>query len=512
VDTVRKGIPVIELSDISFKYKGGAESTGLSDINLTIGDGECVLLCGESGCGKTTLTRLINGLIPHYYEGSLAGKVRVKGRDIAARPLYETAGLIGSVFQNPRSQFFNVDTTSEIAFGCENLGMPEEEILRRVETAAAAMNIEYLMGRSIFALSVGEKQKIACTSVFALDPAVLVLDEPSSNLDMNSIGDLRRQIAFWKGQGRTIVIAEHRLHYLAGLADRIIYLRQGSIVREYTWAALETLPPEERDSLGMRSLDLRRINPGRADSGGPPADLTTEDQNRIGLNNFHFVYKRGQAVLDIPSLTLPKSGIIAVIGRNGAGKSTLARCLCGLEKGCPGIMETAGKRYKAGSRLKRCYLVMQDVNHQLFTESVLDEVLISMEKPDTAEAERILESLDLLPLKDLHPMSLSGGQKQRTAIASALASRRELLIFDEPTSGQDLRHIGRTADMLREFQRLGKTILVITHDLELIFAACTHTVCMEKGKAAAAYPLDDEGKRRTLDFFTGAGRYADVHT
>jgi energy-coupling factor transport system ATP-binding protein len=165
-------------------------------------------------------------------------------------------------------------------------------------------------------------------------------------------------------------------------------------------------------------------------------------------------------------------------------------------------MEMGGKTYKARARLKHCYMVMQDVNHQLFTESVLDETLISMKEPLAAEAEGILERLDLLSLKERHPMSLSGGQKQRVAIASALASRRELIILDEPTSGLDKRHIGHVAESLRELRGLGKTLLVITHDPELILACCTYAVRMENGEAAAAYPLDGEGRWRTIDFFT----------
>jgi energy-coupling factor transport system ATP-binding protein len=490
---------MIELKDVSFRYKSGAQDTGLSDLNLTIGDGECVLLCGESGSGKTTFTRLINGLIPHYYEGSLSGKVLINGREIAVMQLYETAALVGSVFQNPQSQFFSVETSSEITFGCENLGLPEDEILERLERTSCEMKIKHLLGRSIFSLSGGEKQKIACASVSALCPAVFVLDEPSSNLDMETIAELRYLIGSWKAQGKTIIIAEHRIHYLRGLADRIIYMREGKILCEYSWNKLEALPAKEFTALGLRSLDLQWLK----SAGTGDFDRPMPDRGWIRLLNFHFSYKLRFQVLNIPSLMLPKGGIIAVIGRNGAGKSTFARCLCGLENRCPGIMETGGKIYKTRARLKHCYMVMQDVNHQLFTESVLDEVLISMKKPVAIDAEKILESLDLLAFKDLHPLSLSGGQKQRVAIASALASCRELIVFDEPTSGLDRRHMGYVAENMRSLQRLGKTLLVITHDPELILACCTYTLYMENGKIMGTYPLNDGGKRRILDFFAG---------
>jgi energy-coupling factor transport system ATP-binding protein len=498
---------MIDLQNLSFLYGGSEKRVGIWDINLHVEAGSFVLLCGVSGCGKTTLTRVINGLIPHFYEGELTGRVIVQDRNIAETPLYETAGIIGSVFQNPRSQFFNLDTDSEVAFGCENMGLPESVIRERVQETVAGLHIENLMGRDIFALSAGEKQKIACASVGALNPSVIVLDEPSSNLDMKTIKDLRRLLNLWKSQGKTIIIAEHRLHYLAGMVDRILYMREGRIVHEYTWADMESLYVEERNNLGLRLLNLRDMNI-LADSsienssqvtGAPEVTKTSG----IVLSNFCFSYnhKQGQQVLNIPSLDLPQNGIIAVIGHNGAGKSTFARCLCGLEKRCPGIISIEGKTYKAGDRLKHCYMVMQDVNHQLFTESVLDEVLISMKEPVTAEAERILKSLDLLSIKDLHPMSLSGGQKQRIVIASALASRRELIVFDEPTSGLDRRHMGYVAHNLQELQRLGKTILVITHDPELIMACCTYTLCIEDGKAVAAFPLNNEGRRKTLSFF-----------
>jgi energy-coupling factor transport system ATP-binding protein len=233
-------------------------------------------------------------------------------------PVYETAALVGSVFQNPQSQFFNVETTSEITFGCENLGLLEDEIVARLEKISDEMKIKHLLGRSIFSLSGGEKQKIACASVAALYPAVFALDEPSSNLDMETIAELRNLIVSWKARGKTIIIAEHRLHYLRGLADRIVYMREGKILCEYSWNKLEALPVEECAALGLRSLDLQGLKAGMGNCNQP-----APDRGWIGLSDFRFSYKRGLRVLDIPSLMLPKGGIIAVIGRNGAGKLTL---------------------------------------------------------------------------------------------------------------------------------------------------------------------------------------------
>ena len=221
---------MIELKNITFSYER-REQGGLRNINLTVKNGECILLCGRSGCGKTTITRLVNGLIPRFYDGELTGQVVIDGKDIADLTMYEISEKVGSVFQNPRTQFFNTDSDSEIAFGLENQGMPTEELRQRVETTAADLEIQSLRNRSLHALSGGEKQKVAFASVYAMNPDIYLLDEPSSNLDMDAIQDLRKHLKLVKQQGKTILIAEHRLYYLMDVVDRIVYMEQGQIAR-----------------------------------------------------------------------------------------------------------------------------------------------------------------------------------------------------------------------------------------------------------------------------------------
>lgn len=482
---------MIHLNHVSFQY-ANADSGSLRDISLQVERGECVLLCGQSGCGKTTLTRLINGLIPHYYEGGLSGNVSVDGLDVKNAELYETSRLVGSVFQNPRSQFFCVDTTGEIAFGCENLGFPPAEIDRRVDTAAREMSATDLLGRSIFNLSGGEKQKIACASVSAMAPEVFVLDEPTSNLDIDAIEDLKDTLRMWKAQGKTILIAEHRLYWLRELCDRVIYLRKGTIERDTSMAEFCGYTAETLTGMGLRALSLSDLPTGEAQP--LPGETMT-------LRGYRYAYRGSPShALDIPEATLPKGGVIAVIGRNGAGKSTLSKCLCGLVQHCKGICDCGGETYSYRQMLKKSYMVMQDVNHQLFCESVEEELRLGMDEADGAELKRVMDALELTPFRERHPLSLSGGQKQRVAIASALLAGKELLVFDEPTSGLDFRHMKQTARLLGSLS--GKrTVFIVTHDPELIVRCCNFVLHLENGRVKEQYVLDGEGGTRLRHFF-----------
>ena len=319
---------MIECQDVSFSYPastlpdserqaGGA----LKHISCTIEDGSFVLLCGTSGCGKTTMTRLFNGLIPHYHEGTYTGSVYLDGKDTRDLSLFDISLKVGSVFQNPRSQFFNVDTTSELAFGPENHGIAEDLVRDRVKRVAAQLKLEPLLDRSIFSLSGGEKQKIACGSAAAIDPDVYVLDEPSSNLDAYAIADFRQLLFTLKSQGKTIIISEHRLYYLSGLFDRVLYLKDGEIEGDYTAEEFCGLSAKQRDDMGLRPLDLA----GLSGIEGPPQRM---NEAVWTIKNVSFAYKHEPETLHITETTFPSGSATAIIGHNGAGKSTFARCLC----------------------------------------------------------------------------------------------------------------------------------------------------------------------------------------
>lgn len=482
---------IIQISNVSFQYEN-SEKGALHDVSLTVGPGECILLCGESGCGKTTITRLLNGLIPHFYEGTLNGMVEVCGLKIQEEELYTIAEKVGSVFQNPRSQFFCLDTTSEVAFGCENMGLPEDEIKQRIAKVTRELKMENLMGRNIFKLSGGEKQRVACASVSAMQPEIFVLDEPTSNMDLDAIEELKKTLLFWKKQGKTIVIAEHRLYWLKYICDRVIYMEEGHIVSDLPMKTFVTFSEDRIKAMGLRGLSLSQPEfPEKPEKSG----------KTIIFKNYHFNYEK-EEVLHMSDVTVPAESIIAVTGHNGAGKSTFLRCLCGLEKKFKGHTVLDGANLSGRQMLKNCCMVMQDVNHQLFCETVEEEIQLGMAEEKADKVSDLLRELDLAGFRERHPMSLSGGQKQRVAIASAVLAEKSVLIFDEPTSGLDYKHMRQTAGLFQRLKERKKTMFIITHDPELIVMCCTHVLHIEHGEVQEFYPLTREHCGQFMEQFS----------
>ena len=483
---------MIHIQNVSFTYEQ-ADTPSLKNINLSVKTGECVLLCGKSGCGKTTLIRLLCGMLPDFYNGAFTGSVSVKGIDPVTAPMYEIAKTVGTVFQNPRTQFYTVNTTSEIAFGCENFGMEPELIRDRVCETADALHINSLLDRNIFQLSGGEKQKIAFASIYAVNPDIYVLDEPSSNLDNHAINELRSMLQFLKAHGKTIVIAEHRIRYLKELADRAVYMKEGQIEKEYTMQELDSMSISERMETGIRPVSLGGFSSVIKEQSESSGDIGADASIQMKDVSFSYTKYKGQPSLTIPEACFPAGTVIAVTGNNGAGKSTLVSVVGGLLKNKKGTIRINGNIQSAKERLFVSYMVMQEVNHQLFTDSVKEEIVLGVKNPDEEALNAVLTKMDIERLKDRHPMTLSGGQKQRVAIAAAVFCKKKILIFDEPTSGLDFFHMMQTAELIKTLKADDTYIFVITHDYELIAAACDIAVEVKNGRIESQYVLDTKG-------------------
>lgn len=485
---------MIHLENVNFTYDNHVQ--GIKHLSLSIRRGEVLCLCGASGCGKTTVTRLINGLIPHFFKGKLEGTIMINGRNIAEQSIYDLADNVSSVFQNPRSQFFCLNTTSELAFASENNGVDAQQIKRRITEVSELFHMKHLLNRSIFQLSGGQKQMIACAAATVSDPGLIVLDEPSSNLDIKTIKQLKQMIALWKEQGKTIVIAEHRLNYLTDVVDRFVYLRDGEIQSEWTGHDFKQLKNSAIREMGLRAPALK----------GSFADKRAEERVKgsfLHLHHFRYRYKKAnKEAVSIDSLTLEQFKITALIGNNGAGKSTFARCLCGLEKRFNGKVSGEGIDWGNKELLRCVSIVFQDVNCQLFTESVADELRLSNSELSDDQINHLLETVGLGGLNERHPLSLSGGQKQRLAIAVALSSRRKILIFDEPTSGLDGRHMEKVAEQLNQLRSRQKTILLISHDYELVTRCADHIVHLDQGQVVDHYALTSKTMKKLNTFFS----------
>lgn len=436
----------------------------LSDINLEIQDGEFVLICGESGCGKTTMTKLINGLIPHFVRDvSVDGTITVCGKNVAEMPMYEIAELVGSVFQNPRTQFFYTNSNAEMAFGLENRGVEPEYIRKRIKNTINELDIEKLEDRDVFSMSGGEKQLLAFASVYAMNPQIYVLDEPSANLDIAAMEKLSERMKVIKEKGHTVVVAEHRLAWIQKFADRIIYMKEGRIEQEFTSDEFKALSDLKRKQMGLRSIVPAQIQ---------IPEITGNSEDAV-LQIYNLSCKRKkQMIFQNISLSARAGDIIGITGKNGAGKSTFCNCLCGLLKPKGGEILYQGKKLSEKARTKLFGMVMQEVNHQLFSDSVKNECLLANEEVSEQEIRELLEKFDLEEYAEYHPMILSGGQRQRLAICQAVMGEKKLLIFDEPTSGLDFRHMCQVEKLMKQLSEEKYIIIVVTHDYEFLNRAC----------------------------------------
>ena len=459
---------MLTLENLSLFYE--QDKKVLDDINLIVADGECVLLTGESGSGKSSIINSINGLAFEYENAKFSGNIKVDNKDLKGMELYEISLMISSVFQNPKTHFFNVDTTLELLFYLENIGLDRKEMESRMEDMLKLFPIKHLLGRSIFDLSGGEKQ-ILCVAAFYISGCkIIVLDEPSSNLDDTYIDILKEMLQILKNKGITLIIAEHRIYYLTDLADRIILVRKGELFKELT---KDELLNSERQ-LGLRSA-IKTVLKAQSKLFG----------NDLNIKKLEYNFKDGSG-LKIEDISFGLGNIYGITGKNGCGKSTFIRVMTGLDDRGKSEITFDGKILNKKDRLKNSSLVMQDVNHQLFTDSVEEEIKLGVKDLSQDRLDKVLYGLELTELKDRHPMSLSGGQKQRVAIASVLCKNSRFIFFDEPTSGMDYKNMIRISKLIKEMSTKDNIIFIVSHDNEFLNETADSILCLEEFKIPAS--------------------------
>ena len=463
---------MITFEGFSFRYEESKEFT-LKDVNVTVKTGEFILLTGRSGCGKTTLIRSLNGLIPHFYPGEMKGDIRMDGASLLDMKPSQLAGKVGTVFQDPRSQFFMTDTTRELAFGCENMRYQREETVDRIAKAVTDLELADYLNRSIFALSSGEKQQVAIGSVYALQPKVYIFDEPSANLDYEATKRLAQTMAKLKQSGYTIFVVEHRFYYLRNLIDRVFLVQDGQIEGIFTREEFCSLPEQTRVTYGLRTS-------------WPEQDAKTyhekkshrENGHSLIVKNLAFAYKKGPGVLQNVSFEAHAGDVIGILGHNGAGKTTLLSVLTGLLKEKRGEICYDGKKLTPRNRRSLSYLVMQDTDYQLFGSSV-EELSLGIIGDPSETVTETLEALELSAYREQHPASLSGGQKQRVTIGAAIVKDSPVIYFDEPTSGLDYDSMVRVSRLIEQLSEAGIIIFVVSHDFEFIVRTCTEVLQLD---------------------------------
>ena len=472
--------------EFEFQYAEEKQPT-LQKVGGSIPAGRCVVLCGGSGCGKSTLLRCINGLIPQFYEGELKGFCRLNGQDTAGIRIGEIGELAASVFQDPRSQFFTVNSSNEVAFGLENHGLPQDKIRRRVDEAFRIFHLERLKDRNVYELSSGERQLISILSAWAMDTDIFLLDEPTANLDFAATQQLKEILLALKKQGKTLLLSEHRLYYLADIADEFWVMADGEIKGKYTAAEAKAFSVERRQTLSLRTLDLAEITVPEKE----PLPKTAPTALAVSDVCYTYGRKAGDTLSGV-SFSVREHEIVGLVGANGCGKTTIGKLIAGLYRPSGGRIMLFGKSQNPKQLQKQVLFILQEAEFQFFTSSVLHELQYghAVTPEFEAKTEALLKSMDLWDCRNRHPFSLSGGQMQRLTLMMAYLSDKPIVILDEPTAGQDAESLERCAALIREMRK-EKTVLIITHDPELIAGACDRCIGLSDGHA-------EIGQHRTI--------------
>jgi len=511
---------LIKIENLTFFYSD-AEKPALKDVNLEIEDGEFVLITGPSGGGKSSLCRCFNGLIPHFYGGKLAGRVEVQGLDTKNCSPRELATRVGMIFQDPESQLVTMDAEREIAFGLENLGFSRTLITKRIEESLDTLSISHLRHRTLHDLSGGEKQKVAIASVLALHPEILVLDEPTSELDPNSAEEVLSMLERLNDElGITVILVEHRLDRVVQHIDRLVVLHRGRVVADGRAGDVFIQNYEELTEIGTGIPPIIKLAHELRKTGinmnGIPL---TVKEGRISLRNalqkaytrklqddeigkncvkpvievkkLWYAYPEGATALKDVNLRIGEGELAAVMGRNASGKTTLVKHFNGLLKPAKGkvLVDGIDTREATVAQLARAVgFVFQNPNDHLFADTVEKEIALTLEnlgfesREIRVRVDKMLERFNLKEYRKQYPRSLSVGEKQRVALASVIVAEPKVLVLDEPTRGMDHKLKRELMKFLQEYTAQGNTVILVTHDVEIVAELAGRVVLLSEGK------------------------------
>jgi energy-coupling factor transporter ATP-binding protein EcfA2 len=485
----------VAIQGLTFRYRSRPEPA-ITDISLTLSRGELLLVAGASGCGKTTLIRCINGLVPRSYKGELSGHILLYGQDMTGQPLSRVSQIVGTVLQDPERQILGIDVAAEVAFGLENLGMARDEIQQRVDEALDYLGIAHLRERKTFLLSGGEKQKVALAGVLAMRPSVLLLDEPLASLDPASGLETLALIRRLADEGISIFLVEHRVEDALRIhPDRVLYMEAGQIAYYGPTDGL-------MDVVDPRQVKLpASVVMARAAAAPPPTYKPAIEPNGreplVRFESVSFGYDQdAPAVIDNVELTIRHGDIIALLGPNGAGKTTLIKHAIGLLKPRQGKVWVEGQDTTQISVAQIAHTlgyVFQSPSHMLFAPTVREELAFGPKNLGYGEQEiaenvvQAVETVNLAGLEHYPSLGLSFGQQKRVSIAAILAMRSKILVMDEPTAGQD--YANYMAFMEHILQMPGfEAVLFITHDLDLAICYANRVILVYEGRIVADGP------------------------
>lgn len=494
----------IIIDDLSFWYPE-CETPALSNINLSVKEGELVLIVGPSGSGKSTLLRCLNRIVPDFYGGKIKGKVCIDGINLKNWDKKAIVSTIGMVYQHPEKQIVLQDVEREIAFGLENLNMDLNKMKRNVSEAISLLNLTNIKDKSTNEISGGEKQRIAIASVIAMNPEIIIFDEPISQLDPIGAEEVLNFIKkLNKDMGKTIILVEHRLDKCFDLADRIIFMENGVIVGEgkksnipkniskkYFLPNLTYIFREAGYKEGPTNVKEARSIISELEFGNIKYPLKNFKENILEISKLEFGYKKGERTLQGINMKLGRGEIITVMGENGAGKSTLFKLAAGVLENYKGTIKISGKAIKGcenKERIKMIGYLSQNPNDYFGRETVFEEVAYTLKNIGEYESklvENILARLNIDKLSQKNPRDLSGGEKQRVAIACTMVTNPDILILDEPTRGMDAEAKEILGTIIKELAESGKSIVIITHDTDFAADYSDSIILMFDGEIVA---------------------------